>query len=77
MAEPEEIPLTEELQRLAQADPFTPFVIIMASGERYEIGEADTLVLGRHVISLFSYRKAWYLLRPNQISEIAVPGGSP
>ena len=77
MAEREEIPLTEELQRLAQADPFLPFVIVMASGERYEVSEADTLVIGRHVISLFSFRKAWNLLRPNQISEVVVPGGPP
>ncbi len=77
MAEPEEVSLLHEVQRLVDADPFGPFVIIMGSGGRYEISATDTVVIGRNAISIFPQSKGWYLLRPSQISEVAVPGGPP
>ena len=36
MADREEISLLEEIQRLAEGDPFVPFAIVMASGHRYD-----------------------------------------
>ena len=77
MADREEISLLEEIQRLAEAEPFVPFAIVMASGGRYEIGEADDLAFGRNVISLFVRRGPTCLLRPNQISEVIVPASAP
>jgi hypothetical protein len=76
MAEPEEISLLDELRRLADADPFAPFTIVMASGERYDVDPTDTLAFARNVIYLFAHRKGLSLLRPNQITEAVVPGGA-
>ena len=77
MADREEISLLEEIQRLAEGEPFVPFAIVMASGGRYEIGEGDIMGFGRNVIYVFARTSATYLLRPNQISEVVVTGGAP
>ena len=77
VAEREEISLLAEVQRLAANEPFVPFSIVMASGSRYDISEADVLAFGRNVISLFALRKATYLLRSSEISEVVIPGGEP
>ena len=74
MAEPEEISLKDEIGRLAAADPFEPFVIVMVSGERYEIGARDGVAVTGGAIFIATYPAGSHLLRQSQISEVSIPG---
>jgi hypothetical protein len=76
MADQEEISLLDEIRRLADADPFVPFALVMASGGRHEITAGEVLTFGRNVVYVFGFRSGVSLLRPNQISEVIVPGGA-
>jgi hypothetical protein len=76
MADREETSLLDEIQRLADAEPFVPFAIVMASGGRYEITGADVVIFGRNVIYVFAPRTGVSMLRPNQLTEVIVPGGA-
>ena len=78
MADREEISLIEEIQRLAQGDPFVPFAIVMASGSRYDISSRDGVMVGRSVVILMPHRRGDQMLRNTQISEIILfPGDAP
>lgn len=71
MADPEEISLKDELDRLVAQHPFVPFAIVMASGQRYEIGLRDAVSVGRSVVSVLPDSGGLHLLRQSQISEIS------
>jgi hypothetical protein len=77
MAEPEEISILDEIERLADKEPFSPFAIVMGSGEKYEISAGDTLTFGRAAILIVRHQRGHHLLRHTLISEISVPGDAP
>ena len=78
MADREEISLLEEIQRLAEGDPFVPFAIVMASGHRYDISSRDGVMVGRSVIIVMPHGRGHQMLRNAQISEVILfPGDAP
>ena len=72
MAEPEEISLRDEIERLAASEPFQPFVIIMVSGQRYEITARDGVMAASSVVVITPHAGGIHLLRQTQISEVSV-----
>lgn len=74
--EEEEISMLAEIRRLSRAEPFQPFSIVMGSGSRYEIGEGDSVVIGRSMITVAVWRSGEHLLRLSQISELTVTEGA-
>jgi hypothetical protein len=73
MPEPEEISFKDEVSRLKNADPFVPFRIVMASGDKYEVSNPDLLAIGASVIHLFHRNSnAYDILRVNQITSTEV-----
>jgi hypothetical protein len=73
MADPEEISVKDEIERLAAAVPSVPFAIVMVSGQRYEIANRDAVSVGKSVVSVFPNAGGYHLLRQSQISEVSVP----
>ncbi len=73
MADPEEISLKDELERLTEQEAFVPFAIVMVSGVRYEVRPGDVASVGRSVVSVFPRGGGYHLLRQSQISEVNVP----
>ena len=69
---PEDIGIIEEIERLLDAEPFMPFKIVMASGDRYEVTGPRQLAIGKSVVGLFPPTQAHILLRQNQISSLEV-----
>ena len=52
----EELNFEDELRRLRYADPFVPFTVEMASGDRYEVNDPDTFAFGNDLIFIFRAR---------------------
>ncbi len=69
---PEDIGIIEEIERLLDAEPFAPFVLVMVSGDRYEVTGPRQLAIGKSVLGLFPPTQAHHILRLTQISSIDV-----
>lgn len=72
MADPEEISFVDEITKLVADEPFAAFTIVMASGQRYDVGSRDTVMAGKSVLMLMPRAGGHHLLRSNQISEVSV-----
>lgn len=72
MAEPEEIALVDEIMKLVADEPFAAFTIVMASGQRNEVGSRDTIMAGKSVLMLMPRAGGHHMLRSSQISEVSV-----
>lgn len=68
----EEITIRREIERLVAAAPFHPFVVVMASGDRYKIEHASEMVFSRDAISVMPMRGGLNVLRFNQISSLEI-----
>jgi hypothetical protein len=70
--EPQQISFDDELRKLVRASPFIPFVIVTASGDRYEITDSVQAAVGSSTVGVFLARTGWQLIRKNQITAIHV-----
>lgn len=49
----EELNFEEELSRLRNANPFVPFTVVMASGDRYEVNDPNIIAFGNDMLFIF------------------------
>jgi predicted NodU family carbamoyl transferase len=63
----EELSFENEINEQLKRDPFKPFALTAASGERYEISEHVQVAIGKSTITLFYARSGFTLLRKNQL----------
>jgi hypothetical protein len=66
----ERITLRGELDDLLANDPFVPFEIVMASGDRYRVDGPLNIALGQDIILYAPPDGRYSALRFNQISSI-------
>jgi len=69
----EEISIVGELHRVLELRPFKPFVIVMNSGDRYEVTGLHQVAIGRSVIVLMREGENSMFLRISQISSLEMP----
>ena len=64
--------MIDQIRELLHAQPFQPFVIIMTSGDRYEVHNPDLLAIGQRHLFFFAYPKSDHMawLRMNQIVSV-------
>jgi hypothetical protein len=67
---PERIDFEDELRRLAKADPFTPFEIIVTSGDRYEITEELQMAISGNAVVVLMPKRGMQMFRKNQIVAV-------
>lgn len=68
----EELDFFEELRKYLNRRPFLPFVIVMQSGERYEITENTQVAVGRKAVVVVPPKSTHVFFPPHQISAIEV-----
>jgi hypothetical protein len=69
----ERITVGGELARLANRDPFEPFVIVMSSGERYRVEDPNEIIFGRGAIVIVPLSGGGHsTLRESELSSIEV-----
>ncbi len=68
----EEINLKDEIVRLLDREPFVPFVVVMASGDRYEVTDPHAVALGQNVLIIVPPRSTHVFMRWNQVSSVEV-----
>ncbi|HYE17385.1 MAG TPA: hypothetical protein VEA69_03015 [Tepidisphaeraceae bacterium] len=65
--------MKEEVAELAGREPFIPFAIVMNSGERYPVTEADVVVVREPLLHIVRSRPARQdVLRLTEISSLEV-----
>jgi hypothetical protein len=72
MAESDDIDFYDKLRRVRLADPFHPFVIVMSSGERYEVTDPSSVAAGRTTFVVYPPKSGFYFFPLHQISSIEV-----
>lgn len=65
--------MLEEIQDRLDAVPFTPFQLVLASGDRFDVRTPNQLVLGE-AVSYFTPldEEAIVVIRNNQMSHIVI-----
>jgi len=66
----EEINLRDEIITLLDREPFMPFRIVMASGDKYEVTDPHRLALGQNLMILLPPRSTHVMMRLNQVSAV-------
>ena len=67
----EQIDIKTGLLKFVDREPFSPFVIAMASGDRYEVADPHAAAIGQHAVIVVPPRGAGHsVLRLNQISSL-------
>jgi hypothetical protein len=67
----EQIDIKTEILKFVDADPFVPFVIVMTSGDRYEVTDPHAAAIGQHAVIVVPPRGSGHsVLRLNQISSL-------
>jgi len=70
---PEEIGFKEAIIDLKAKEHFVPFVVILTSGDRYEVRDPDALVLLESMLILARERSDRFdMLRLNQVAAVEV-----
>jgi len=64
---PERIEFEEELRRYGRADPFSPFEIILTSGDRVLINNSDHLAFTSNSVIIAEPKVGLRVFRKNQI----------
>jgi hypothetical protein len=62
---------------LKRQEPFLPFVVVMASGDRYRIENPDALAVAQSQLHYFPRDGGGIHLRVNQIAAVEEVGESP
>lgn len=72
MAEHEEINFEDELRRHRDAEPFTPFGIVVTSGDRYSITDPWQMAMGGNTVVAVLPKTGIRFFRKNQIVAVHV-----
>ena len=73
MAGNEQIDAGNEIVRMLDKEPFAPFTIVMASGDRYEAADPHAAAVGQAAIIVVPpHGPGHSVLRLNQISSLEV-----
>ena len=67
----------DTIKHLKRRDPFTPFQIVMASGDRYLIENPDALAISSSQLHYYPRTGMGVHLRINQIAVVEEPGERP
>jgi hypothetical protein len=63
--------MLESLKELLHRQPFQPFQIVTASGDKYEVENPDLIAVGASQINYFFPRSdRWVFIRLNQITAL-------
>lgn len=68
----EQIGLRDELIGLLDGEPFSPFEIVMSSGDRYRISDPHSVAVGRDVILVLPPKGGSSALRFNQVNALHI-----
>jgi hypothetical protein len=68
----EEIRFESELNDLLDREPFVPFTIVVASGDRYKITGPRQVAIGENVIIVVPVRSTHAFFRKSQVVGIEV-----
>jgi hypothetical protein len=67
----EAIGIKDEIFRRLEREPFEPFQIVLASGDRYEVTNPHLLAVGESVVHVMLPRSdAYHVLRLSQVTAI-------
>jgi hypothetical protein len=69
---PDELDFVDEIRRYLDRRPLIPFVIVMQSGERYEITGKHQVALGRKAIDIVPPRETHVFFPSHKISSVEV-----
>jgi hypothetical protein len=71
----EEIDIIGEIEKALDRRPFQPFVIVVSSGDRYEVTGRHQVAVGRQVVIILPPDSTSIYLRANQLVaiELAAP----
>jgi hypothetical protein len=69
---PEEFNFDEEIDRAVNADPFAPFTIVTACGDRYEVSHPNLIAFGGDVIMLLRPRVGSIRLRSYNVTALEI-----
>jgi len=72
MGEHGQIDFEGELRRQRNADPFTPFEIVVSSGNRYPVNEREQLAFGGNMVVVLLPKTGMRYFRKNQIVAVHV-----
>jgi hypothetical protein len=74
----ENVTTLDTIRGLKHRDPFSPFTIIMTSGDRYLIEDPDAMAIGGSQLFYYLPRTSKFLhLRLNQIAAVEGDGERP
>lgn len=65
--------MLEQVIQLLRRKPFSPFRIVMKSGERHDINDRDRIALGQSRIHWFPTTGKWVQLATNEIELVYEP----
>ena len=68
----EEIRFDSELNDLLDRDPFVPFTIVLASGDRYRVTGPRQVAMGDTVIVIVPPKSTHVFFRTNQVVGVEV-----
>jgi hypothetical protein len=68
--QPERIDFEDELRRLAKSEPFTPFEIVVTSGDRYEVTEELQIAISGNAVVVLMPKRGMKMFRKNQIVAV-------
>ena len=67
----EQIDIRTEIVKLLEQEPFVPFTIVMASGDKYHVADAHAAAIGQVAVIVVPPRGAGHnVLRLSQISSL-------
>src|SRR5436305_5644559 len=70
MAEPEAMDFEDELRRLWKAEPFTPFEIVAAGGEQFEISDPSKVTISADVVKIQCPDGGTWIFRTNHLVAV-------
>ena len=68
----EDLRFDSELNDLLDRDPFVPFTIVVASGDRYKVTGPRQVAMGENVIVIVPPKSTHVFFRKNQIVGVEV-----
>jgi hypothetical protein len=66
----EEMSFEDEILKLINAEPFVPFTVIVTSGDRYRVIDANRVAFGGSAVAIFEPREGLSVFRKNQVVAV-------
>ncbi len=76
MADRKEESSLDMIRHLKRQEPFVPFLIVMTSGDRYEVEDPDALAIGVSQVHYYPRSGMGIHMRVNQIAAVQEAGES-